>query len=223
MSKAIHIRIGLLFSISCLGFFTSVLSQSLAAEDYGDRPQYGAIEVSDQDTDNSLAQVAPTPKTTPVPDSTTKQQPTKPPSTGALRGRQAQPSPELLASTYGGRTDSRGRQRLAGTPNMFGDLFYDLGGSVFVRDSAANTALADLPLAAASRRVKIAENNKALPEDRVFFMYNHFENALHNESNLGPTFVSRDLEVDRYTFGLEKTLFDENWSVELRMPLGRAQ
>ena len=107
---------------------------------------------------------------------------------------------------------------------MFGDLFNNTGGSVgaFTTSGPPFTALADLPLAAASRRVKIAEDDNALPQDRVFFLYNHFENALDMHafpSSSRSSLAERSFSVDRYTLGVEKTLLDRCWSVELRMPL----
>ena len=64
--------------------------------------------------------------------------------------------------------------------------------------------------------MRIADNNKAFPTDRVFFMYNHFQNALlANPVTFGP---GETASLDRYTFGLEKTFRDGLWSVELRMP-----
>jgi hypothetical protein len=57
-----------------------------------------------------------------------------------------------------------------------------------------------------------------LPQDRVFFLYNHFQNALQAQSDLTFPGIDRAFPVDRYTFGLEKTLGD-NFSAEIRMPL----
>lgn len=106
--------------------------------------------------------------------------------------------------------------RLAGTPNMFGD-FLNLGGQVTVQDFSS-TASASLPLAGGARRVKIAENNSSLPQDRVYFMYNHFENALQADASTFSGGLPRSTAVDRYTVGLEKTFSDQAWSAELRMP-----
>lgn len=130
------------------------------------------------------------------------------------------PEPELLSFLFGSSADSRPTQRLAGTPNMFGDYFNNVGGQVAVTNALGGTAVADLPLAAGCRRVKVAENDKALTMDRVYFLYNHFQNALGvdaHDYNAGA--VARKFSVDRYTLGFEKTLFDGLWSVELRMPL----
>lgn len=180
------------------------------------------------ESDDSLAQIRPStkapvvpgPKTSPKTLPKTKVPPPKPqtsPSAEApARPTEVQPPPSnLLASMYG--SNAPAAERLAGTPNMFGDFFNNLGGSVFI----SSAGYADLPLAAASRRMKVAENDSALPQDRVFFLYNHFENSLQMRSTplvpLTPT--ERSFSVDRYTFGLEKRLLDGCWSVEIRMPL----
>ena len=58
------------------------------------------------------------------------------------------------------------------------------------------------------------EHARALPTDRVFFLYNHFHNALRFETQNTSTTDS----VDQFTFGFEKTSDDGQWSFELRMP-----
>jgi hypothetical protein len=104
--------------------------------------------------------------------------------------------------------------RLAGLPNMFGD--YPFGSRLQVAD-VSGIDVVDIPPPGGTRRVKISENDKALPMDRVFFSYNHFHNAVEaNISGLG----TRSFPIDQYTIGLEKTFCDKLWSVELRMPFG---
>jgi hypothetical protein len=58
-------------------------------------------------------------------------------------------------------------QLLWDTPPMQGDT-YGLLGSLFAFDGLPATA--DLPVAAAGRRAKIAENSRVLPEDRLFLV-----------------------------------------------------
>jgi hypothetical protein len=103
---------------------------------------------------------------------------------------------------------------------MFGDFFG--GGTIDVLvPLPPATASATLPMAGGTRRFKIAENNKPFPVDRVFFLYNHFHNALETELTgalLGGGPPPDDFSVDRYTFGIEKTFFDGLWSAEVRMP-----
>lgn len=57
----------------------------------------------------------------------------------------------------------------------------------------------------------VAENNKALPMDRVYFQFNGFANAIPYSPG-GPT------GLQMYTLGFEKTFFEGLWSVDLRMP-----
>lgn len=215
------------------GFVASLLAlQHHAATARGENQDPSPKFASDEaNAETSLAQTAPNPST-PVrpgaargslpsaPSPTTAPRSTSPPA-AAWADSEPPLQPELnpFTSWLGAASQPRGIERLAGTPNMFGDLFNNLGGSVRVVDSAGDTALGDLPLAAGSRRVKIAENDKALPEDRVFVLYNHFNHALDYASELGSLPVRRSLDVDRYTFGFEKTLFCGCWSVEMRMPL----
>jgi hypothetical protein len=217
-------------------FITCVLStakSSLAAAGVEDQlPGFAAAGDSGSSVDTWYAQAPPlpTPKAPaqsqpskkPVQEKTAPSLPKVPPP--APEERPAPPAPDLLASMFNTPGESRYSERLAGTPNMFGDLFNNLGGSVLVLTSAFDTTQADIPLAAGCRRAKIAEDDKALPQNRVFFLYNHFQNALSNQSDVTGFLVPHNLPVDRYTLGIEKTLFDEVWSVELRMPLaGRSE
>ncbi|HTN73852.1 MAG TPA: hypothetical protein VL096_01345 [Pirellulaceae bacterium] len=129
-------------------------------------------------------------------------------------------------TTRRGPTGSRqGNIRLASVPNMFGDGFMTSARAVVLETPSGLNRVSgggfDIPGAGGSRRVKIGENNKALPSDRVYFMYNHFENALSiQEQSLvppGPNVINQ-APIDRYTFGVEKMFFDDLWSCEIRMP-----
>ena len=59
----------------------------------------------------------------------------------------------------------------------------------------------------AVRRIKIAENNSPMPRDRLFFDYRFFNDV---RNGLG--------DVSRYTFGVEKTIFAGEASIEARFP-----
>ncbi len=149
-----------------------------------------------------------------------------------------QPAEDMSPATTPPRPTSRrpsyrGTQqaniRLASVPNMFGDVFIT-SGRVQAQDtpSGQNSISVggfDIPSAGGSRRVKIGENNKALPSDRVFFMYNHFENALAIQETPivppGATLINQG-PIDRYTLGVEKMFFDDLWSCEVRMPFNSA-
>jgi hypothetical protein len=60
-------------------------------------------------------------------------------------------------------------------------------------------------------RVRLQENNSAMPQDRVFFDYNFFHNV---------PLTSAGLNVHRFTPGVEKTFLDGQGSVEFRVPMG---
>jgi hypothetical protein len=64
----------------------------------------------------------------------------------------------------------------------------------------------------------IAENNSAVPVDRVYFVYNGFFNAISSSNGFGPA-SSQSIDLHRYVAGLEKTFFDGNMSIDVRMPL----
>ncbi|MEZ6117707.1 MAG: hypothetical protein R3C28_14205 [Pirellulaceae bacterium] len=95
-----------------------------------------------------------------------------------------------------------------GVPSMIGDFFG--GGYNYTVDGPFNGGT--VTLAGGDRRMKFSENNSPFPRDRIFFNYNHFHNALTD-----PNGNSRDL--NRYTFGVESTIFNDFNSVELRVPL----
>ena len=126
---------------------------------------------------------------------------------------------DFLAGLYGRTAASEPSARLAGTPNMFGDS-YETGNGMWVSGPDGFSSSAG-PLGGGGRSVKIAENDNCLPQDRVFFLYNHFHDAASIEDvpTVGPA-VQRSIALDRYTIGFEKTFRDGLWSLELRMPFG---
>jgi hypothetical protein len=107
--------------------------------------------------------------------------------------------------------------RLARVPNMFGDSLTPTGRLSIIPNSLPPVSV-DVPLAGGGRRAKISENDKTLPMDRMFFMYNHFENAFEADPNLTIPGVQR-YDLDRYTLGVEKTFFDGRTSIQARIPL----
>jgi len=121
--------------------------------------------------------------------------------------------------------------RLASIPNMYGDFLGTPGAVAIVRgaeefapswsydlppyyDDLYPTAKVELPPPGGAARMKISENNKALPSDRIYFAYSHFHNAL--EASASPTVT---YPIDRFVLGVEKTFLNGLWSAELRMPL----
>ncbi|MGE0759056.1 MAG: hypothetical protein AB7O38_18705, partial [Pirellulaceae bacterium] len=68
-----------------------------------------------------------------------------------------------------------------------------------------------IPVAAGDRRFKVSDNVSPFPRDRIYFAYNQFFNAVY-------TVQGRELDVRRYTFGIEKTFWDGMASLEFRAP-----
>lgn len=58
-------------------------------------------------------------------------------------------------------------------------------------------------------RTKIAENSSPIPRDRIFMGYSYFDNVPLTATGIG---------VNRFTPGFEKTFFNGNSSVEVRLP-----
>ena len=129
-------------------------------------------------------------------------------------GQIVAPPPSAAAPPFR-RGLRRARVRLAGLPPMFGD---SLAPSLQLTTSGTFNNTSDVPLGGAARRAKIAENNKALPVDRIYFAYHHFHNALQADTDPFTPGFDRTSSLERYTLGLEKTFCCKNWSVELRMP-----
>ncbi len=110
----------------------------------------------------------------------------------------------------------RGR-RLVSTPPVFGD---PLLSPVLEIDTGADFVTASLQMAGGSGRLKIADQNKAIPVDRAFFHYNHYDGGAN--ISRGPAFgvVTKvdSRNVDLFTVGLEKTFGCGQSSIEFRMP-----
>ncbi len=137
---------------------------------------------------------------------------------GSLSTPAARPSDVALSTQR--RTGAGGSYaRLARVPNMFGDSIPPtVNAFICACDrSPQDQIVTEFLTGGGSRYTPISENNKPLPMDRVFFNYNGFYNAI-TTTNLtaGHTF---DSDLRRYTFGFEKTFFDGNSSIEMRLPL----
>ncbi len=134
----------------------------------------------------------------------------KPPEV-APKPAEAPPAEEpFMRSPLAGPVGLAGVPAGAGPPNMIGD-FLGGGARFFGRATLSDIQNASVGIAGGDRRQKISENNSPIPTDRFLFNYNHFENALLDIDN-----NSRNL--DRFTFGVEKTFRDGLWSVDLRAP-----
>lgn len=103
------------------------------------------------------------------------------------------------------RPPSRSQPVLARVPSMFGDFF----GGGRPRSGPNNLTRPAPPRGgAAVRLVKIAENYTPAPRNRLFATYHFFNDVF--DGQIG--------DVNRYTVGFESTYWDENRSVELRIP-----
>ncbi len=146
---------------------------------------------------------------------------------GSPRGRAARRpsrSPRLTA-WFGDYRTTPSRVRLASVPDMFGDIVLR-GGVLTALETdvaAVSTAVttADLPLAGGVRGLLVAEHNKALPVDRIYFNYNHYRHPIEQvtTTSLPVTVVGNKLSLDRYTCGWEQTFHDGCSSLEIRLPL----
>lgn len=146
----------------------------------------------------------------------------------AAEGADASQSPSPQASTNAPETNSAFDQALAGqydvasasnfaAPNMVGDFFGAGGGTTVVQGYTDGgfyptrvTPLNTSPgTGGGVGRLKLAENTSVLPQDRVYFGYQYFQGVPLNASGTN---------VNRYVPGFEKTFFNGNTSVEVRVP-----
>ena len=100
------------------------------------------------------------------------------------------------------------------TPAMIGDFF---GGTFNTFGGHFNSGMGSpepgntISVAGGDRRFKVSENVSPKPQDRVFFNYNHFHNALRDVNG-------ENQNLDRFTLGFEKTFFGGSTSFEWRLP-----
>jgi len=112
---------------------------------------------------------------------------------------------------------------LASVPNMFGDCGMTTA-NVTIINPVGNITSGEfmLPMVGGSRTAKMAENDIAMPVDRIFFGYNHYTDIFQMREQQafppGAPGLFRQEPIDRYTMGVEKTFFDAWTSLELRMP-----
>jgi hypothetical protein len=135
-----------------------------------------------------------------------------------------QPTTTPARSTTSGTR--RSGVRLASTPNMFGDCGpTTINATIITAAGTLTAAEIMLPVVGGARSAKMAENDIAMPVDRVFFNYNHYTDAFQmREQQLIPPgpLLFRQEPIDRYTLGAEKTFYDGLTSVEVRMPFNGA-
>jgi hypothetical protein len=122
-------------------------------------------------------------------------------------------SPGLaMSQQFGGGSN---QFAVADAPNMFGDSIMTLNatfmGSSFSSGIPSTRVDTRIPIGGGDGRYKISDNYSPLPRDRVFFNYHHFHNAVEDIAG------TRN-NLNRYTFGLEKTVFNKRASLEIRIP-----
>lgn len=140
----------------------------------------------------------------------------------ALLNSSAPPSSSNELRAY---YQSSSRARLLNVPEMFGD--FRRGGPVLAIQPATGTLPAlrtEVPLAAGISGLRAAENNHALPGDRVWFAYNYFDAAIDIQtvSGLGLPPQSQSQSLHRSVIAFEKLLDCGATSIEVRMPFGAA-
>lgn len=177
------------------------------------------------------SQVCPAPEVWPTPEI---EKPAVPPEPGR-ESRPPEPTPPApeLAPERAVALGSEETVALA-APNMIGNL---LGGSRSVSFFINRTQGAVFINGLGSTNIsnpKVAENNSPLPEDRAYFRYNFFSQALSvtGISSAPPVFdpalgafrqgtTTKFYDDNMYTFGFEKTFFHRALSVEVRIPFSQ--
>lgn len=115
------------------------------------------------------------------------------------------------------------------TVNVMGDLLYGYRSiNFFYRDAGQSIYIASAGATNVSNSA-VADNNSPEPRDRISFRYNHFNDAQSvvgwgGGTSQAPLFTigipeTRTYDVEQYTLSFEKTFFDRQASVELRLPI----
>jgi hypothetical protein len=206
---------------------TSNIQAADAAKQHASNPAIFAISDSPIDPDlNPTVSLAQLPATGSQPSAPSGTNPTQTPRTSPATpapGGRAQPTPppqpnaNANALALGSAANPSGLSSLASssyyglgsTPNMIGDT---LGFQYFIRIETPDGKGGAVSLATGDQSEKISDDTSPIPTDRVFFDYNFFSNALLTANGT-------DIGLNRYTFGLEKTFFDGQCSVEVKAPL----
>ena len=123
-------------------------------------------------------------------------------------------------------------------PNMLGDLF-GTGGAFFLgyqNGAGQGVSANNLTPVNGGRRLKMGEAVSPMPRNRVFFSYNLFRGPYRTEAPAGGVTPlgndtvmigngngpagagARNFDLNRFTFGIEKTFFNDRVSTEVRIP-----
>jgi hypothetical protein len=123
---------------------------------------------------------------------------------------------------------------MTSAPAMMGDLLYGSRSVTFPYSRASGASAALVTGATSIFNPKVAEDESPLPQNRIYFRYNFYNDAqavvgLGASSTVLPPGASAPLTVftpttklydyHLYTFGFEKTFWNNMMSFELRVPL----
>ena len=122
------------------------------------------------------------------------------------------PAPAADAEAAGPGLTSLERLSVVGIPQMLGDVSPVFGRAHLVASPSGGNALR-LPWV---RGYKMADNQSPRPLDRVYVVFNLFDDI--NTRNLAGAGL-HDVRIYRDYFGIEKTFLDGNASVTLRLPV----
>ncbi len=148
------------------------------------------------------------------------------PQPGQPAPQPGQPAPQAPApEAQPPSTDLSLDQRFAGlggesvsVPNMIGDQVPV--SSSFSSSTSSSSSRVNNAAAARGALVKIADNQNALPQDRIFIDFNYFNDVNRSIIRREHLDIGK-IDIYAYTAGFEKTLLDGNASVGLRVPLYR--
>ena len=121
------------------------------------------------------------------------------------------PPPMSNMPSYGSLSPGQGALTAQNNvPAFLGDFFAGPGITIASIPVGMGLGVVSIPSSTAVGLMKFAEGSSPRPRDRVFVSYNYFDKV-----NLIPG----GIPVNRLTPGIEKTFFDGNVSVEVRMPM----
>lgn len=125
----------------------------------------------------------------------------------------AEPEPQPMSGPMPSVSSSLGAVAAASSasPGMIGDFFG--GGYQYAPGSISDSGALGptVSVAGGDRILKFADNNSPIPQNRLFFNYHLFSNPVTDVNG-----VFQD--VNRFTFGVEKTFWDGTTSLEFRVP-----
>ncbi len=198
---------GLLSSTTAFAWQSTLARETV---EFGDNSELTADvdEFSLQDKTPAKPKEPPKPPARPQTPPATSPRPATPPAPVPAQPQQPQPQFNPFVNP---QPNQPYLARLSRAPDMFGDSFGSLTG-LTIQGTTAGPAQSEIRLPKpGGPRVFKNEQSRAMPTDRVFGLYHHFQNAFRLET--------ASANVDLFTLGFEKTFLEGNTSIELRMPL----